>query len=228
LVRTANAASLVAFLLCMVYPQGLLGLNTAPLAHQPLGVAPQRDVGPDWLNAHNRADDYVETSQLPGTFALVSVREAPLSNWLRYAAAGRSTAEGDATASPWERARVYALEFGGAAIGTCVAAAASYAVSSAAHADWTEPGRQATLGLAAYAVSSALLSSSATHFIGVSCHRRRTYTHALIGGTTGGVLGAVLLRQAFWRSQLGLVPIGLALAPLGSVAAYNIWRRRNE
>jgi hypothetical protein len=119
---------------------------------------------------------------------------------------------------------VYALEFGGAIVGTCIAAVAGIAVDGAVGGpEWNE-AKPVVLGLATYAVSSALLSSAATHLVGHLTNHRRPYSQALIGGAVGGLAGGCALLRGFASGDdaLVLVPVGLVLPPLGAVIGYNV------
>jgi hypothetical protein len=127
---------------------------------------------------------------------------------------------------------VYALEFGGAAVGTGVSAACAYAAAS--HVSWGEQDAMQLLtsfvaGSVTYAVTSMLLSAVGTHLVGKLMGHRRSFAHALVGGAVGGVLGTVALVDYAASSNLhaddAMLPVGLVLPPLAAVIAYNVWRR---
>jgi hypothetical protein len=132
---------------------------------------------------------------------------------------------GHARISGWQQAGIYGLEFGGAAVGTLVAARAAIAVGGA-----VPVGMYAAVP--AYAISSALLSATGTHLVGKSLGQRGTFGHALAGGALGGISGAALVILSMTapystsiRHDSRVLQVSvLALPALSAVVVYNVWR----
>jgi hypothetical protein len=118
----------------------------------------------------------------------------------------------------------YGLEFGGAAVGTCIAAAGAFA-SYRAFGGNDQLFKGLLIAYPTYAFTSGVLSAAGTHLVGRSFGHGRSLSYALAGGVLGGLAGGALLVVCFldYEHKRALWPLGLFLPPFGAVAAYN-WR----
>ena len=122
---------------------------------------------------------------------------------------------------------VHALEFGGAALGTAVAAIGPLYMIDKAYSseDWAGLG---VLAIPTYAVSSTLLSTTGTHLVGKAFRQGGSFGHAFAGGALGGLIGSAALYCYQLSPSLGtrfvLVPLSVILPPLCAVVVYNVWR----
>ena len=137
--------------------------------------------------------------------------------------------------SALKRIGIYSGEFGLAAVGTAIAAAGAVCVGGVVGNQFPDEYRSLVGGVVCdftYLLTSPFLSGAGTHLGGKLFGERGKFSHALVGGAIGDVLGIVAVYGIWSYTQRhGYVRptpllIWLALPPVGSVVAYNIWRSK--
>jgi len=141
--------------------------------------------------------------------------------------------------SALKRIGIYSLEFGCAALGTCVTGAGAVSIYRAL--ETPDPSNEIlpfvglVLGLSTPLFTSPVLSATGAYFGGKLVGQKGSFWHTLVGSLAGGTVGTAgaygyghfwSSRHSYWGTTQNVVAAGCIVIPtaLGAVISYNVWR----
>jgi hypothetical protein len=235
-----NRISLAVFALVLGSPGGLLAWDSAssvgrfPCQARILG----QEAGPDWLVRHLEPSGRIAVSLLPQEYRGYGPALNPTVQFSTTGMSDTGQSAGHARISGWQQAGIYGLEFGGAAVGTCIAAAGAFGVMAAIG----PAPLQRNVGLMAFLVANPCLSATGVYFGGRLAGQRGSFWPTLVGGLAGGAVGIAGAYgygrywgsrpgySGYWGTTQTVVVSACVLVPpaLGAVIAYNVWRSNDS